>query len=248
MQITCPECSARYLVKPESIGAEGRKVKCAKCSHIWKVEPPEQEPVTEEVEITPEPDTTEPESSEALNEELTAANAQAADKVPDTTGTTEESVSNNLPVPKEKTPAPGWLKAAAILLVCVALGMTFVAHAPSLREATLLSAIYGMFDMGATKEMRLGEVTVATMEKKGKIQFFVNGSIINTSTYEQSMPMLQVKLVDKNGEDVRTERFVKETTLPAGESMPFSTEISTRNKEVTRVVVDLGSGFDIGLR
>ena len=35
MIITCPECSTNYLITIESIGANGRKVKCAKCTHIW---------------------------------------------------------------------------------------------------------------------------------------------------------------------------------------------------------------------
>lgn len=35
MIITCPSCSARYVVDPVKIGSEGRTVKCAKCAHAW---------------------------------------------------------------------------------------------------------------------------------------------------------------------------------------------------------------------
>lgn len=35
MYIACPECNAKFVVTPEQIGPQGRKVKCSKCSHIW---------------------------------------------------------------------------------------------------------------------------------------------------------------------------------------------------------------------
>lgn len=35
MIITCPSCSARYVVDPVKIGPEGRTVKCAKCGNAW---------------------------------------------------------------------------------------------------------------------------------------------------------------------------------------------------------------------
>ena len=35
MILTCPSCSASYMVSPDAIGIEGRRVKCKKCQHIW---------------------------------------------------------------------------------------------------------------------------------------------------------------------------------------------------------------------
>lgn len=35
MYISCPECDTKFVVNPEQIGSNGRKVKCSKCSHIW---------------------------------------------------------------------------------------------------------------------------------------------------------------------------------------------------------------------
>ena len=40
MIITCPSCSAKFAVKAEAIGPEGRKVRCAKCRHDWFQDPP----------------------------------------------------------------------------------------------------------------------------------------------------------------------------------------------------------------
>jgi len=35
MQVTCPNCGARYAVDPLAIGPAGRIVQCARCSHRW---------------------------------------------------------------------------------------------------------------------------------------------------------------------------------------------------------------------
>lgn len=35
MQVTCPQCGARYAVDPSAIGPTGRTVQCARCSHRW---------------------------------------------------------------------------------------------------------------------------------------------------------------------------------------------------------------------
>jgi len=35
MILTCPACATRYLVDPSAIGPEGRRVRCARCSHTW---------------------------------------------------------------------------------------------------------------------------------------------------------------------------------------------------------------------
>lgn len=41
MILSCPECSKRYIVAPETFGAESRRVRCANCGHVWLAEAPE---------------------------------------------------------------------------------------------------------------------------------------------------------------------------------------------------------------
>src|SRR5262245_60480364 len=35
MILTCPSCSARFLVPDTAIGKQGRRVRCGKCQHQW---------------------------------------------------------------------------------------------------------------------------------------------------------------------------------------------------------------------
>jgi predicted Zn finger-like uncharacterized protein len=39
MQVTCPNCGARYAVDPLAIGPSGRTVQCMRCNHRWRERP-----------------------------------------------------------------------------------------------------------------------------------------------------------------------------------------------------------------
>lgn len=39
MILTCGQCAKRYLVKPEDISSQGRKVRCVACGHAWIQKP-----------------------------------------------------------------------------------------------------------------------------------------------------------------------------------------------------------------
>lgn len=43
MILTCPECKARYVVKPSALLPRGRTVRCAKCSHSWFQDKPDED-------------------------------------------------------------------------------------------------------------------------------------------------------------------------------------------------------------
>lgn len=43
MILTCPECSARYVIDPKALMPNGRAVRCAKCKHTWKEDAPDKD-------------------------------------------------------------------------------------------------------------------------------------------------------------------------------------------------------------
>jgi len=71
MRIECPSCPTSYELDANAIPAKGRKLRCGKCSTIWRVMPPEPEPAKEE-------------SNTFGTEDLAAFEAEFSETEPDT--------------------------------------------------------------------------------------------------------------------------------------------------------------------
>ena len=71
MLISCPECNAVYKISSDNIPDEGKKFKCAECSHIWLVKPEDLkniEPEVEKTEDISQNDVENPENSNKIEE------------------------------------------------------------------------------------------------------------------------------------------------------------------------------------
>lgn len=51
MIITCEQCQARFRLADEKLKAEGTKVRCSKCKHVFTVLPPEAPPADEAIDF-----------------------------------------------------------------------------------------------------------------------------------------------------------------------------------------------------
>ncbi len=81
MILTCPACATRYQADEAKFPPEGRKVRCAKCGHVWHQPGPVAAPEPDVAAITaePEPDATgRSPSPSPLSSAPARARAQAA--------------------------------------------------------------------------------------------------------------------------------------------------------------------------
>ena len=60
MLISCPNCTARFKIKSELLGDQGRNVKCAKCDHRWFATPDALIPETIAAQPRPAPSPVQP--------------------------------------------------------------------------------------------------------------------------------------------------------------------------------------------
>lgn len=95
MQVTCPNCRARYAVDPLAIGPSGRIVQCARCHDRW-FQTVKLEPTPPRAPLPPEPtlDLPPPRRAGALSKPTETASPAAAPNTGD-------------PAPAGEAPPPG---------------------------------------------------------------------------------------------------------------------------------------------
>lgn len=110
MIITCPTCSARYVVDPVKIGSEGRTVKCAKCAHAWAQPAPTPEELAESVAGQPAPSVASaPSEDVAENPAAETTPENAAEEEPtasDVASAFEDRVGQEPPEPVDEDVRP----------------------------------------------------------------------------------------------------------------------------------------------
>lgn len=85
MVISCPECSTRFRVDENKIPAQGAKIRCARCKHVFAVTPPAPEPAV-------------------LNEEpLQEEPSPAMESAPEPPAPPEDPVTETAPAESEET-------------------------------------------------------------------------------------------------------------------------------------------------
>jgi len=111
MIITCPSCSTRFLLDEADMRESGRKVRCARCSHVWHEQAPSQP-----AEL---PGSVPPPLVEAAAAETPPVPAPASEEASPSpasiTPQLEARVDNSEPAPKSKKPLV-WVLAILIVL------------------------------------------------------------------------------------------------------------------------------------
>lgn len=50
MIVSCPNCASRFTLPDGALGVAGRKMRCARCEHVWQQMPPDQDGVAPDVD------------------------------------------------------------------------------------------------------------------------------------------------------------------------------------------------------
>jgi predicted Zn finger-like uncharacterized protein len=210
MILTCPNCRARYAVDPQKIGAAGRIVQCARCTHRWfekaaapGPEMPQAPPPAPEVVIRP-----------------TTSGAQLPAIIP----------------PKPAFPwRPMGVAAAAALLVVIAIGAVFVfrdriagllpseASSPAPTSVASVTPPPNLARPPAPEARPQIEIdiTASKIDIVGG-RYVVSGQLVNNGTAAGSTSLLRVTF--KHNDDVLGERSfpMVEGPLPPGGRVNFS--------------------------
>ncbi|HEY0525896.1 MAG TPA: DUF3426 domain-containing protein [Stellaceae bacterium] len=219
MIVTCPACSTRYLVDGRALGANGRVVRCAQCSHTWHQTPPDD--MARPVDLASPPNT------------------------PDLDDTDRPVQLPALPR-KRRFPwaAVGWLIFLA-LLGAATIG-TVMARDDIVAKWPPAARLYAMVGLpveppGAGLDFR--KVSQTRITDNGKPALQIEGEIVNVSNVARDVPKLRIALKDRSDRELQSWTFpaTEERLLP-GASVPFRTTIPNPSEAATGVVVTFTSG------
>lgn len=194
MIVTCPECEARFLLPAQSLGAEGRKVKCSSCGHIWFQKADEEEIA----EFGGETETTEkPAGNDSVQ----------IDDVPDAVRPVADDEGSRMPVIRDddSSKSGGSLMPALVGYACAAMVFLLIAFVLVLAKRQVLqiwpasAAIYQLAGIEVPvpgEGLVFDKVTLTAEDGDGGTVYTVRGQIINLKPYTERVPMIEAELLD----------------------------------------------------
>lgn len=264
MILQCPNCDARFLVDASVLGAEGREVRCAKCSHQWHAKAHEQ-PQAQDIadnalqehgaDESKAPEAQQGDNSLVSFEHEDGDGHTARDYQPSFDPEMEDIPDFNLNIPDETTNADTAktsvvpVLAASVILFMLMGGTALLAFKDVLQP--MAPSVYEMIGIPYTQGLKLADVTLRKRETHSNVRYIVEGKIVNESDEVRKIPTLRVAMINKAGTAMQMREYeAEQVSLKPGESYPFSARNlqTTFVDRVSHLVVDLGNGIELGLR
>jgi predicted Zn finger-like uncharacterized protein len=249
MILTCPACSARFVVDPAVLGYRGRMVRCARCRETWHAAPseddfalivPRSESFPEEDPI-PEPQPQPPPSWNSYAAESVPGFLTDAVRTPPASGGRKALPAVQQPH-KATAKAVAWLVIAALVVALLVLLTVGRARIVALWPAT--APIYGAFGLHtpvAGTGLELREVNSAVSQVDNKPTLIVAGRIANVTDTPQKVPPLVITLRDTKSVPVKSWTIQpSQPTLLGGESMSFQTSQPSPPDNAVSAMVTFG--------
>lgn len=219
MIFTCPECNTRYQADAAAFLPDGRKVRCARCGHIWFQAPPAPEPEADlvAVEETPEP-------SAAAQAVLPPRSAYAPSPAATADGTPARPRAHLI---EWLGLTAGWIGLAAII---VAIGWSAVRYRQDIAnlwpQSSSLYAVVGMPVNTRGIEFEYWNAHFTTED--GQDVLVITGRLHNITTHELTVPLIRVSLSDNDKRELYHWTFSPDVaTLSPGQTTPFLTRLSS---------------------
>lgn len=220
MILQCPKCNARYLVPDYAVGADGRMVRCAKCSHSWFAKAPDAIIAVPSDNATPD--------LEAMIESINAGEKIAVKPL---------AAGSNLPVyHRPRTPVS--LKIAVAVVGALVVFLALFIYMPKLFGVRNSNGIV-LTDIKMDKQAG---------DKYGIVE--ISGNIKNDNEQDNIVPNLRVILLDEKNNPLQSwELDGGGKPLKAKEEIPFAaSNLAIKFSSAKRFVVDLGTPLELLLR
>ena len=246
--ITCPSCQAQYNVAPQTLGENGRRVKCAQCNNDWKAV---AEPLEEQSELEIDEKQEEELDSEFEEVENTLESSPATPDAPTKEKVEKAQVSkltpqekkdtarrNNLlqrTMPKKKSHLLARIL-GGVLLAFLLFGGVF------LRENIVkllpdMAGVYANIGLGVNV-VGLDFVDIRTLRvlRDGDEVMDISASIKSVSSHQVPVPKILISLLDQNGISVFEWSVTSRAAIMLpGEWIEFETKLISPPAEAVSV-------------
>lgn len=213
MILSCPSCSTRYSVPDTAVGAKGRTVRCAACSHSWRVEAVHADGATFVTNLPPPPPPPPaPEPPPPPRPPHAAYRAKA-----------EQRKRNR----RRAVAAGGWGAAAACLTAALALGWVFRADIVSALPRT--ATAYALAGADVNKYgLAIENMVSERVMQDGEPALAVRAQLRNIDRKARPAPLVRFDLRDEAGQ-----AFFAWTVAPDAETLAPGQSLS-----VAAVLID----------
>lgn len=213
MILNCPECSTRYLVDPAALGTNGRTVRCAKCSHSWHEDPPEDMP--KRVDILPPLDEPPP-IPPGSNLPAIVSRRKRANRI-------------------------GWMALAAVIILIVAGGV--LARHPIVELWPPAARLYALVGLPvtaeqATTELKFRNIASQQIVEGGVPVLVVRGEIENIGGSVRQVPAILIALTNAENQELHHWTFAADSSeLAAGATTKFTTRLTSPPEGASNISV-----------
>lgn len=207
MILTCPNCSARYLLSSSAVGEQGRDVRCAKCQHEWFQD-------VDDVDVaetaTQEADSDSPVSSDISSDAIPEKPVAEEEPIPDSVKPLPEG--SNVPAytadvlsgkPSMQAQITGYVAAAFLFLALIVGGFAFKAQLVNAWPPAAMIYEIASAPVSLKGEGLVMESLSATLLKdaEGQDVLVLKGRVINLTEKTVDVPPMIAVLRSTNGED-----------------------------------------------
>lgn len=218
MILTCPACDTRYQADEAKFPPEGRKVRCAKCGHVWHQQGPATAAEPDVAAIAPEP---EPEPAREPEPVFPRMRDFAPKPEP-------KPAREKVPLGPMLAVAAGWIGLVAVVLV---IGYAAVKYRQEIAMIWPQSAgVYSTLGLKVNNRgIDFAHVDYHRESEDGQVVLAVTGTIVNDGDRELPVPQsVRVTLSDASNHELYHWNFTPNVqSLRPGQSAAFLTRLSS---------------------
>jgi predicted Zn finger-like uncharacterized protein len=215
MIVSCPNCSARFVVDAAALGVAGRQVRCGRCKENWFQGPAEPESVRIQQTVP----------------EFIIRPRTPGSQLPVIKPTRKPRSSR----------AVGWLM--LLVLLIAALALAWYNRAAIVEQIPALGGLVDMADpkpLGPTAGLDIPRDKIVYTREANRMT--VSGIVQNRLDRERPVPKLKLTIKDEVGKVLLAKSFdAKDSKVPANGKVDYETDIDNLPPEAKLLTVE----FDI---